>query len=178
MEITYRPLSTAELSDIKAIDRKEVITEMYKLSDGKLCTYSSNQVVDGFTENEIGEISHRQSKLISFGGIIIGAFDGTTLVGVASVEKTLRGPSKEWSKLDVLYVSNNFRKHGIGNTLLGLCKKIALSNSAKKLYISATPTKNTVDFYLKRNAMVVAEPDQELYELEPADIHLEIALDS
>ncbi len=48
---------------------------------------------------------------------------------------------------------------------------------ADKLYISATPTKNTVEFYLKRGAVPVIEPDPGLFADEPEDIHLELTVD-
>jgi hypothetical protein len=45
------------------------------------------------------------------------------------------------------------------------------------LYISATPSQNTVDFYLKRGCQVTGDPDPELWELEPEDIHLVCEVD-
>jgi hypothetical protein len=39
------------------------------------------------------------------------------------------------------------------------------------MYISATPSENTVNFYLRRGAVVTSEPDPELFEFEPEDIH-------
>ena len=49
---------------------------------------------------------------------------------------------------------------------------------AKKLYISATPSENTVNFYLHLGCVLAKEMDPELFELEPEDIHLEYALRS
>ena len=40
------------------------------------------------------------------------------------------------------------------------------------LYVSATPTENTVDFYLNRGCMLAPEPDTKLLAAEPEDIHL------
>ena len=64
----------------------------------------------------------------------------------------------------------------IGQHLVEEIKKVARSYQAKKLYISATPTKATVDFYLKAGACLTKEIDQELFDLEPLDIHLEMAV--
>jgi hypothetical protein len=44
------------------------------------------------------------------------------------------------------------------------------------LYISATPTRNTVDAYLHLGAMLADPPDPYLLALEPDDIHLILAL--
>ena len=47
---------------------------------------------------------------------------------------------------------------------------------ANKLYISATPSKNTVDFYMHLGCKLAAEINSELYQLEPDDIHLEMII--
>ena len=40
------------------------------------------------------------------------------------------------------------------------------------MVVSATPSENTVRFYLRRGYRPMAEPFPELFELEPDDIHL------
>jgi len=47
---------------------------------------------------------------------------------------------------------------------------------AKRLYISATPSENTVNFYRYLGCVVTGEIDQELFDLEPDDIHLEYTI--
>ena len=78
--------------------------------------------------------------------------------------------------MDILYVSRGFRSSGIGKLLLQECMKTAREFGAEKLYISATPTKNTVDFYLNNGALITKELDTALFRMEPLDIHLEISL--
>jgi len=46
---------------------------------------------------------------------------------------------------------------------------------ARKLYISATPSKNRVDFYMHLGCRLTSQIDPKLYELEPEDIHLELS---
>jgi hypothetical protein len=41
------------------------------------------------------------------------------------------------------------------------------------MYISATPSENTVNFYQYLGCVLTEEVDAELFELEPEDIHLE-----
>ncbi|WP_394343629.1 GNAT family N-acetyltransferase [Flavobacterium cerinum] len=118
----------------------------------------------------------RQKKIKKDGGCIIGAFDQDELVGVASVEKEKRGTSSSYCKMDILYVSRNYREMKLGYKLLEKCKKGAKGFGVQKLYISATPTKNTVDFYLRNGAVPVTELDAELYKIEPDDIYLEISI--
>ena len=41
------------------------------------------------------------------------------------------------------------------------------------MHISATPVEHTINFYLGHGCRVSAEPDPDLFELEPEDTHLE-----
>ena len=47
---------------------------------------------------------------------------------------------------------------------------------AGSLYVSATPSENTVDYYRHLGCVVTREVDPELYALEPEDIHLTYAI--
>jgi hypothetical protein len=44
------------------------------------------------------------------------------------------------------------------------------------MVVSATPSDNTVRFYLSRGFRPTAEPLAELFELEPEDVHMRKAL--
>jgi hypothetical protein len=44
------------------------------------------------------------------------------------------------------------------------------------MYISATPSENTVNFYMRLGCEIASEPDPELLAREPEDIHLECAV--
>src|SRR5437763_5629078 len=45
-----------------------------------------------------------------------------------------------------------------------------------RLYVSATPTRGTVDFYMSCGFEPLVTPDPELFALEPDDIHLDVRL--
>lgn len=177
MGIIYKDLLSAELHRIAEIDRAEKILEIYYLQNGQLHLKADRQTVTHFDEEELDEIIKRQHKLIGTGGRVIGAFNQNTLVGVASIDGVKRGVRHNYLKMDILYVSKSTRGQKVGQNLLEQCKTIAKSFGAEKLYISATPTKGTVDFYLKNGAVITNEIDQELYALEPDDIHLELNVD-
>ena len=70
-------------------------------------------------------------------------------------------------------MSNAYRRQGVGRRLFELAKATARENGAKQLYISATPSENTINFYLRSGCRVTKQPDPELLALEPEDIHLE-----
>ncbi len=176
MGIIYKDLSPAELHRIAEIDRAEEIRESYYLHNGQLLLKPDRQIVTHFDQQELDEIIQRQHKLISSGGRVIGAFDDNSLVGVASIDGIKRGFHFNYLKMDILYVSKSTRGQRVGQNLLEQCKTIAKGFGAEKLYISATPTKGTVDFYLKNGAILTKEIDLELFALEPEDIHLELEI--
>jgi hypothetical protein len=57
-----------------------------------------------------------------------------------------------------------------------MVKTLAKEKGAQLLYISATPSQHTVDFYLKQGARLASEVNPVLFKLEPDDIHLELVL--
>lgn len=130
--------------------------------------------MDGFPEGHLEELITRQYILIDEGGIIIAAFDRDILVGAASVENKARGEHGEYRNLDIFFVSKDYRGQGVGKKLIHIAGEKCRELGGRKLYISATPSKNTVEFYMNNEAVLVKNPDKELYKREPEDIHLEI----
>jgi predicted N-acetyltransferase YhbS len=76
-------------------------------------------------------------------------------------------------QLTFLHVSRAYRDHGLGARLFAGARTIARARGARGLYVSATPSEHTIGFYLRMGCRVLAEPDPELFALEPEDIHLE-----
>ena len=85
------------------------------------------------------------------------------------------GKFRDLLQLKFLPVSCAYRRQGLGNKLFELATDMARRQGAKGLYISATPSEITVNFYMQRGS-VVTKPDPELFELEPEDIHFECAI--
>ncbi len=76
----------------------------------------------------------------------------------------------------MLYVSAEYRGRRIGRSLTQMTANLARSLGAVALYISATPTRGTVDAYLRMGANLLQAPDQELFAREPEDVHLCLTL--
>jgi predicted N-acetyltransferase YhbS len=110
------------------------------------------------------------------GGTFWGAFEDDKLVGVAILENKFIGAQQDTLQLKFLHVSRDYRKQGLGKTLFNLAVEKAKTLGAKKLYISATPSEKTVNYYLQLGCVLAKEIDPELFALEPDDIHLEYEL--
>jgi GNAT superfamily N-acetyltransferase len=176
MAIVYRDMVIEELPRLAEIDRGEEIQSSYVLQNNELVLVGNAESVPGFTAAELAELDTRQAQLLANGGKVIGAFEQDLLAGIASAEKELRGERKNYCKMDILYVSKPQRGKGIAKQLLQEIKACAKEFGATHLYISATPTQHTVDFYLAQGAQLAATIDEELWALEPDDIHLELSL--
>lgn len=108
------------------------------------------------------------------GGYFDAAFDGEKVVGVAVVDPRPRGAAGELVQLEFFHVSRPYRKAGLGSALFERAKTAAVACGAQGLYISATPSENTVNFYIARGCVLSPQPDAELFALEPEDIHFEL----
>jgi predicted N-acetyltransferase YhbS len=110
-------------------------------------------------------------------GYFEAAFDGDRLAGVAVVDPRPRGAHGELVQLEFFHVSRPYRKAGLGSRLFESAKVAAVAFGARGLYISATPSENTVNFYRAKGCVLSPQPDPELFALEPEDIHLELHFD-
>ena len=171
--IAYRELIREEIERIWTIDRREVIENVFHLENGSLVLRPEHYDMQGWSPGEPELYTPHLYKSFDRGGWFCGAFDGATLVGVAILDNKFIGRDKDQLQLKFLHVSRGYRKLGLGRQLFDLARDKARERGAKRLYISATPSEKTVNFYLKRGAVVTNEPDPELFELEPEDIHLE-----
>ncbi|MHA2203111.1 MAG: GNAT family N-acetyltransferase [Candidatus Hodarchaeales archaeon] len=172
----YRLLKKEEIKRIGEIDRTEIIESIYYFKKGEL------ELVEEFCEVKKWSPEEEQIHISSLtdiyqrGGVIIGAFDRSNIAGMISLDNEFIGRNKDQLNLASLWVSNHYRKMGIGKALVELVKEKAKEMGAKKLYVSATPSENTVHFYLNRGFELAKEIIENLYELEPEDIHMECKL--
>jgi GNAT superfamily N-acetyltransferase len=73
-------------------------------------------------------------------------------------------------------VSSELRGRGVGAALVHELERIARDAGDGTIVVSATPSANTVRFYLGRGYEPMERPLPELLELEPDDVHLAKAL--
>ena len=77
-------------------------------------------------------------------------------MGVLESERV--GRARDQMQLAYLYVSRAYRGRGVGTKLFEAVLPFAREAGARALYVSATPTENTVDFYLNRGCLLTPEP--------------------
>jgi GNAT superfamily N-acetyltransferase len=107
------------------------------------------------------------------GGKAWAAFDGDVIAGAVVIDVRPVGVARDLIQMDWLHVSRDYRGTGLGSMFMGKARDLARERGAAGIYISATPSENTVNFYRAQGATLVPEPDAELFKHEPEDIHLE-----
>jgi GNAT superfamily N-acetyltransferase len=176
--IEVRRLAREELSSVAEIDRTEHIDLIYEQRGAELVERRGNWSSaawdpHGHGEHSVEEQRHALERYVDAGGIALGAFSNGRLVGVGVVVPHLR---PDIAQLAFLHVSAAFRATGIGRRLSEELDLIARDAGDTEIVVSATPSENTVRFYMSRGYQVMVQPLPELYELEPEDVHMRKAL--
>ncbi len=173
--IAVRPLTRAEIQLIWTIDRSETIDGLYVLVDGALELRPEHFEAHGWPPNEAELYTPILLDCFDHGGWFCGVFGQDALLGVVVLEGRFIGRERDMLQLKFLHVSRRMRGQGLGVSLFESARSVARERGARRLYVSATPSRHTIDFYLHRGCRVTAEPDPDLLALEPEDIHLECA---
>jgi predicted N-acetyltransferase YhbS len=174
--MNIRLLQRDEIPLIWQIDRREIVQNIYILQDGKLILKPDCFDIQGWPPGEEELYTPLLLDCYDRDGTFWGAFENDVLIGVAILESKFIGSQLDMLQLKFLHVSRDLRKQGVGSRLFMMAVEKARALDAKKLYISATPSENTINYYLRLGCALAAEIDPELFELEPEDIHLEYVI--
>jgi GNAT superfamily N-acetyltransferase len=172
--IRYARLEPADLARIGDIDRTEQIDMLYVQHGSELeprpGDWSARAwLVDGEGEHSVAAQRKACEHYLDAGGTALGAFDGERLVGIGIVTPHVHPRVAQFA---FLYVSDGYRGRGIGVRLSDDLERIAREAGDVELVVSATPSENTVRFYLGRGYEPDAKPLPELLEREPEDVHM------
>ena len=156
--VEIRRLARTELSRVVEIDRTERIDVLYEQRGTELVERRGNWSApawdpDGHGEHSVEAQRHALEHYADAGGIALGAFSGGRLVGIGVVVPHLRPAI---AQLAFLHVSEEFRAAGIGSRLCDDLELIARGAGDSEMVVSATPSENTVRFYLGRGYELMA----------------------
>lgn len=171
--LEFRELARAEIDLVWTIDRREHITSFYRVVDGGLQLEAHEVDVPGWPPDDVSKTTPLLHQMFDRGARFFAAFDGEQLAGASVLDTLPRGERGDLLQLEFMQVGRDYRGRGLGSRLFEQARGAARELGARRLYISATPSENTIRFYQGRGATVLAVPDPELFALEPEDIHLE-----
>lgn len=166
-----RELQREEIPSVWSIDRTELIENLYLYQNGELVLSKQRFDMKGWPEGEPEAYTPHLLESYDQGAVFLGVFELGKLIAAASLDNVWRGEQKDLLQLSFLHVSHAYRGEGLAGMLFQHCVEMAIQKGAKGLYISATPSENTVHFYQHLGCTLIAQPDPELFALEPEDIH-------
>jgi len=174
-EITYRRLVAEDLARIGDIDRTERIDKIYVQHGTQLEERIGDWSAPAWFSEREGEhsVAYQRAECerhLAAGAIGAAAFAGERLVGIGLVTPHIRPGIAQFA---FLYVSNGYRGHGVGAQLADELEGMARKRANGTIVVSATPSVNTVRFYIGRGFEPTSDPLPELYELEPEDVHMQ-----
>ena len=175
-KIEYRRLSREEISKLSQIDRTEIIDDVYYMRDGALVLEKEHHDVPQWSDADKQRRIEGLQQVFDQGATFYGAFDGNNLVGMSVLDHNPVRSGEKRLNLEGLWVSHGYRGSGVGRKLFQLAADEARERKAKAMYVSATPSKNTVHFYQRLGCKSAEPVDAYLYKNEPDDIHLELNL--
>ena len=174
--MNIRLLERDEIETVWSIDRREIIENIYYLENGELVLKDEYYDMQGWAPGESEQYTPILLDCFDRGGTFYGVFDDGQLVGAAVLESKFIGKNKDQLQLKFLQVSHDYRGKGLGRKLFEKAADKAKALNAKKLYVSATPSGNTIHFYMRMGCVVTEDVNVELFELESEDIHLECTI--
>lgn len=154
---------------------KQRVSNCWRNIDGKY-----KLIPISYTEDwNLFERKNMAKKIITAlnsGATAIAAVIDKSVIGFALLSDLLFGSSKQYVNLKEFYVSEPYRRNGIGKLLFDkICLK-AKNLGAKKLYISAHSAEESIAAYTKYGCLLAEEPDAAHIEKEPFDLQLEYDL--
>lgn len=173
----YRTLSRLEITKLAQIDRTETIDYVHHLRDGVLTLEPEHWDVPDWSPDEKQRRIAGLQATYDEGATFFGAFDGEALAGISVLGHNPVQTGDRRLNLEGLWVSHPYRGRGVGKTLFGLAAEEARNRGAHSMYVSATPSQNTIRFYTSMGCQLADPVDPHLFTEEPEDIHLELKLD-
>ncbi|MCE7737511.1 MAG: GNAT family N-acetyltransferase [Candidatus Heimdallarchaeota archaeon] len=171
-----RILNKDEFHRFNEIDRREIVENIYYHRNGKLVLEDEYYDVQEWTPSKKQEFIDTFNELDQRGGFVYAVFDNDNVVGMGTLDVEFIGKGNDQLNLAGLWVSTNYRKKGVAIMLVEHMKTKAKELGAKKLYVSATPSLNTISFYQNRGFVLTRDLDKKLFEKEPEDIHMVLDL--
>jgi ribosomal protein S18 acetylase RimI-like enzyme len=173
--VAIKQLEKSQISLLGQVDRSEYIDTHYLYKDGVLETEVVDWDVpgwaDGDGEHSIGHLIESCEAVLAEDSVLLGAFDGNKVAGIAILRHNL---TRNMAQLALLHVSRTYRRQGVAQKLTAEMERRAKAKGATEMYVSATPSGSAVGFYTSQG-FKAAPPERihpELYALEPEDIHM------
>lgn len=173
----YRELTEGEIDRIWEIDRSEYVAAFYSYRHGQPEETRIEKDFKGWPPGEDRIYGPILKDCFRRGGFFLGGFDAAgRLRAVVVLDPKWIGRSRNTVQLSFLHIDKACRKRGVGRILFEKAVERARSLGAERVYVSACESKNAVDFYRHMGCRLTDDLDEELFQREPKDIHMDFLL--
>jgi len=175
--ITYTELTAANFTatSLDGFKRRQSVKNCWRKVGGDY-TLLPIAYTEEWSLSECREIAEKILYRLSLGDIAYGAIENDSIVGFALIIKELFGSENQYVDLAEFYVSEPYRRKGIGKTLFKMSCNAAKKFGGKKLYISAHSAEESIAAYKSYGCILAKEINQTLAGKEPCDLQLEFEL--
>jgi ribosomal protein S18 acetylase RimI-like enzyme len=170
--ITIRRLSENDLRQAQGIDVSEDGQSRFRYRNGELIPEPGEWHRPAWDAAQWEDKITEWAQVLRW-DVVIGAFDGATLIGMASLRYRL---TETEAQLVSLHVSRADRRHGVATRLVHELLRLARQRHARELYVSANSSASAIGFYTRQGFAPTAQVNPRLYDLEPEDIHMTLTL--
>lgn len=171
-----------EKHSLKSFSRDEMVTKAWRRK-GDNYELSDVSYREAWDEEELELTECELNQVMHSGGTVITVLMDDRIVGFAALEGETFGAQSEYRILSQFHISSEYRKHGLGRDLFKAViieakqKQASNQKKASKLYISASSSENTQNFYRSMGCVPALEIHAKMAEKEPYDLQLEYDLD-
>lgn len=166
--IHIRQLEKDDLTQVADINVSETGTQLYQANDGQLQLIEEAWQRPRWDAAAWAQMLERWAITLK-PDLYVGAYVNHQMVGLASLRYQL---TPVMAQLTTLHVDRIYRRQGIAGRLVQEIFRLSRDANVASIYVSATPSISAVHFYLRQGFQPTAEPDPQLFALEPEDIHM------
>ncbi len=155
--------------------RRQKVSECWR-RDGEDYALKPVSYIEDWSLEERRQMAEKILNALKDGSAAFGAVCGNEIVGFALINAGVFGSENQYIDLEEFYVSEPFRREGIGKALFNLACGAAKNFGAVKLYISAHSAMDSIAAYKSYGCVFAKEVNKILAEKEPFDLQLEFML--
>lgn len=171
--VEYRSIAAEEIEGLGDIDVSEDGSVVLKWVQGQVVAVPEEWRRPRWSDAYRERFKRELREHLDEGFAVIGAFDGTTLVGLA-IFQPLLAPGR--SCFLGLWVSASHRRCGVASGLADRIVELARQLGSSSIYVSACPSESAVGFYRSQGFQPTEDVHEEMYAREPEDIHMLLPL--
>ena len=166
MEIMLADKHNFTCASLKDFQRYQEMKTVYRVHEGKMIL-----VYNPFTEDwNFARRLQKADDILSGRYVTYCAFEENCVVGEIMLIPQL---NKGRLIIDSFHVSTDYRRRGIGRSLLEAARQEALKRGAHALYASCCSSEETINFYSAMGFRLSSDPIPSCVEDEPYDLQME-----